>query len=111
MKQIDYDMARAFSKAEKTAKSNTAVVISEDWDKVYLTLHWNIIAARPIDSNDLTLHLPIRWQTQTTKSRINAVLEEMDYPISIKAIKTIWFFIMPGWTKKPVEPGTNFIHK
>jgi hypothetical protein len=32
------------------------------------------------------------------------VLEEMGYPISIKAIKTVWHFILPDGSKKPVVP-------
>ena len=111
MRQIDYDMAEAFAKWEKKSASNTMVMISNDEQEVYLVLHWNAIVARKIDSEDLTLHLPLRWQTQTTKSRINAVLEEMGYPISIKAIKTVWHFILPDGSKKPVVPWPNFIHK
>ena len=111
MKKIDYDIAKAFAKWEPKAQSNTSVVISEDWKEIYLVLHWNIIVARPINSEDLTLFLPLRWQSQTTKNRINAVFETMDYPISIKAIKTIWHFILPDGSKKQVEPWTNFVHK
>lgn len=109
MRQTDYKLAKAFAEWKKMWAGNT-VILEED-DSIKMALHGNVIIARPKSSIDLTLNLPVRWQTQTTKNRVNAVLEELNYPITIKAIKTVWYFIMPDGSKKEVVPGINFIHK
>lgn len=111
MRGVDYDVADSFAKWEHRKKWNSEVIV-ENWN-VFLTLHNNVIAARPEGSQtDLTFHLPIRFQTSTTKNRLNAILLEMWFPIEIKAIKTIWFFVnkLDG-SKQEVQPGPNFIHK
>lgn len=111
MRGVDYDLAESFVLWEHRIKWNSEVTI-ENWN-VFLSLHWNIIAARPLDSKkDLTLHLPIRFQTTTTKNRINAILLEMKFPIEIKAFKTVWFFVNKvDWSKVEVQPWPNFIYK
>ena len=110
MRWVDYDVADSFKEWTPRAKWSSTVLI-ENWN-VYLTLHWNVIAARPVDSeNDLTFHLPIRYQTATTKNRLNAILLAMWFPIEIKAIKTIWFFVNKiDGSKTEVQPGPNFLH-
>lgn len=109
MREIDHKMWTFFNDWVAGSSWNTAVTV-EDWT-VYMLLHWNVIAARQIDSKDLTLHLPVRYQTQTTKNRINGILYEMWYPVQIKAINTIWFIVSWDWTKWAVNNWPNFIHK
>lgn len=111
MREIDRIMWKAFVEWKAISKSNTSVV-NYNW-KVCLTLHWNEIVARPEDDlNNLTMYIPVRWQTQTTKNRLNWVLEALWFPIEIKAIRTIWYFVNTiDNTKTAVVPWTNFIHK
>lgn len=110
MRWVDYDLAEFFAKWEPRAQWNSTVIV-DNWN-VFLALHWNIIASRPLDSNkDLTFHLPIRYQTATTKNRLNAVLLEMWFPVEIKAFKTVWFFVNKvDWSKTEVQPWPNFLH-
>lgn len=109
MREIDHKIWELFAKWESWSVSNTQVSV-QDWN-VYVLLHGNIIAARPEDSQDLTFNLKVEWQTQTTKNRINWILEAMNYPLQIKATKTIWFFVHEDGDKWPVTNWINFIHK
>ena len=111
MRGVDYDVANSFAEWTPRIKWNSTVFI-ENWN-VFLTLHWNIIAARPEGSQtDLTFHLPIKYQTSTTKNRVNAILLEMWFPLEVKAFKTVWFFVNKiDWSKIEVQPWPNFIHK
>lgn len=104
-------MALFFKEWKPRAKWASSVIVEND--NVFLSLHWNIIAARPeCSQTDLTFHLPLRFQTATTKNRLNAILHEMDFPLEIKAFKTIWFFVNKiTWEKQEVQPWPNFIHK
>lgn len=110
MRNVDYDLADSFAKWERRVKWNSEVLVENN--SVFLTLHWNIIAARPEDSlKDLTFHLPIKYQTVTTKNRLNAILLEMGFPVEIKAFKTVWFFVNKiDGSKTEVQPGPNFLH-
>ncbi len=108
MRAIDYDMAESFANAEPRWLSNTSVVV--EWNKVFMVLHWNIIATKEWD--ELVFHTPIRYQTKTTLSRLNGILNELEYPIEIKVFKTIWFFVNKETGERTeVLPWPNFISK
>lgn len=111
MRKINESIVQYFIDWKDKTMSNTKVKV-EDWN-VFMYLHWNIIAVRPVESQtDLTLHLPIRFQTSTTKSRVNAILDMMQFPLHITQIKTVWFFVNTiDWTRYEVQPGPNFVHK
>lgn len=109
MKKIDNVMAEKFIDAEPRSFNNTKVTV-EDW-VVRMYLHWNNILSRPLEKKtDLTLNVPLDWQTKTTKSRINTVFEMMAMPIKIVSKKTVWLFEQSDWSHKDVLPWLNFVH-
>lgn len=111
MRKADIDAAAMFRDGIPYKAGNTEVTI--EWDNVYMLLHWNIIAGRPKDSlTDLTFHLPIRFQSQTTKNRVNGILDAFHFPLEVRAIKTVWHFVnLADGTKTVVQPWPNFIHR
>ena len=71
MRKIESQMNAAVRAGKSFSKANTTVAMDGDVAKVYL--HGNLIATVGCDA--LTLY-DGGWQTNTTKSRLNALLEE-----------------------------------
>ena len=73
MRKIEQQMNTAIRYRQNWAGSNTMVRVSREVVKVFL--HGNHIASVDTATNDLTL-FDGGWQSVTTKSRLNALLEE-----------------------------------
>ena len=91
------------------SKDNTSVVFEDDISKVYL--HGNLIAE--VDDVSLKLY-DGGYQSQTTKSRLNALLSEFGYTCGTKQEFIFqkqyeWFIQMFDLTEKAMRtiPFTN----
>ena len=71
MRKIERQMNAAISEGKDWKNANTEVVNIDGVSKVYL--HGNLIAE--VDDNGLKLY-DGGWQSNTTKSRLNAILSE-----------------------------------
>ena len=75
MRKIESQMNAAISEGKDWKNANTEVVNIDGVSKVYL--HGNLIAE--VDDNGLKLY-DGGWQSNTTKSRLNAILSEHGIP-------------------------------
>tara|TARA_B100001778_G_scaffold326224_1_gene322624 strand:- start:10474 stop:10785 length:312 start_codon:yes stop_codon:yes gene_type:complete len=72
MRKIESNMCRAVANRNNWANSNTQVTISAETNDANVYLHGNHIAT--VSNNEITL-FDGGWQSVTTKSRLNALLE------------------------------------
>ena len=104
MRKIELEMLGAIQAQKNWQSGNTSVSISgsESLD-ICVRLHGNLIAQ--IWPNHGTLHIKdAGWQTATTKSRLNAILDCFGHP-SIYQKQFKWFLddkAFPGWAKLPI---------
>ena len=88
MRQIERDMNRAIRYRKNMSKSNTTVHSYADQVRVYL--HGNHIASLDTASHALTLK-DGGWQSNTTKSRLNALLDEFVPSMGIFQKDWVWY--------------------
>ena len=74
MRKIETQMIAAVKGDKNWTKDNTSVIIEDGVSKVYL--HGNLIAE--VDDESIKLY-DGGWQSNTTKSRLNALLSEFGY--------------------------------
>ena len=87
---INLDAALAFHNKWAFCRSNTRVVWADKSKISHLLLHGNCIAS--LDHNDGTITVDhCGWKTNTTKTRLNAVLERFKYKISQR--KGVWYLV------------------
>ena len=72
MRKIETNMCRAVANRNNWANANTQVTISAETNDANVYLHGNHIAT--VSNNEITL-FDGGWQSVTTKSRLNALLE------------------------------------
>ena len=72
MRKIETNMCRAVANRNNWANANTQVTISAETNDANVYLHGNHIAT--VSNNEITL-FDGGWQSVTTKSRVNALLE------------------------------------
>ena len=73
MRKVEIQMNHAIRYRRNWASSNTMVRVYKEVVEVFL--HGNLIASVDTATNDLTI-FDGGWQSVTTKSRLNALLEE-----------------------------------
>jgi len=73
MRLIEQQMCNAISQGKDWHKDNTRVEIDVDTNTSAVYLHNNLIAT--VTDNDVTIY-DGGWQTNTTKSRLNAICSE-----------------------------------
>ena len=88
MRQIERDMNRAIRYRKNMSKSNTTVRSYADQVRVYL--HGNHIASLDTATHALTLK-DGGWQSNTTKSRLNALLDEFVPSMGIFQKDWVWY--------------------
>ena len=76
MRKIETQMNRAIRTRQDWSKDNTRVEITED-SRAIVYLHGNKIAE--IDNNGVQI-FDGGWQSNTTKSRLNAIIEDQIMP-------------------------------
>ena len=87
MRKIETQMNSAIRSRSSFSSANTSVVI-DDNNAAYVYLHGNHIAT--IDNDNVTL-FDGGWQSNTTKSRLNAILQEFAYGVGVFQKQWEWF--------------------
>ena len=103
MRKIESEMIAAVKGDINWKKDNTSVIIEDGVSKVYL--HGNLIAE--IDDVSLKLY-DGGWQSNTTKSRLNALLSEFGYTCGTQREYVFqkqfeWFIQMFDLTEKAMR--------
>ena len=114
MRQIEKEMNHAI-RIQKSyfSKGNTAVRTSADGIESQIYLHYNLIGSYNHPLRQLTI-FDGGWQSNTTKSRLNALLDEFAFGLSVFQKNFEWFIydryqeevLMPfrsGYTTYPLK--------
>ena len=88
MRKVEIQMNHAIRYRRNWASSNTMVRVYKEVVEVFL--HGNHIASVDTATNDLTL-FDGGWQSNTTKSRLNALLDEFSYGMRVFQKNFEWF--------------------
>ena len=88
MRKIETEMQNALRNRVNWSKSNTTV-FNDDEGNQFVTLHGNLIATIS-NFGDIKLS-SCGWETVTTKSRLNAILDTFLHGISIFQNDFEWF--------------------
>ena len=90
MRQIEQQMNFAITHKGNFSKSNTEVEYNENSNCSSVYLHGHQIAT--VDHHNSAVKLSsCGWQTVTTKSRLNAILEEVKYGCSVFQKNWNWY--------------------
>jgi len=89
MRKVEIQMNHAIRYRRNWASSNTMVRVYKEVVEVFL--HGNHIASLDTATHKLTLK-DGGWQSNTTKSRLNALLDEFDYGSFVFQKNWQWFF-------------------
>ena len=91
MRKIEQQMNRALVNKNNWAGSNTTVRYNDSTDCSSVYLHGHQIAT--LDHKNQALKLSsCGYQTVTTKSRLNAILHEIDYGCKVFQKNWDWYF-------------------
>ena len=91
MRKLERLMNRALVTKNNWAGSNTTVLYNEFTNCSQVLLHGHNIAT--LDHNTQALKLSsCGYETVTTKSRLNAILEEIDYGCKVFQKQWNWYF-------------------
>ena len=102
MRQIEKNMNSAIWSKKNWAGSNTTVITEDDISTVML--HGNHIATYYHDTKELTL-FDGGWQSNTTKSRLNALCAEFAMGFSVFQKNFNWFISDFSNDKKDFADG------
>ena len=91
MRKLEQQMNRALVSKRNWAGSNTSVSYNDSTNCSSVYLHGHQIATLDHHSNALKLS-SCGWQTVTTKSRLNAILEEVRYGCRVFQKNFDWYF-------------------
>ena len=110
MRLIEEQMCNAVTNKNDWRKDNTEVMYSPSRDVCCVYLHKNLIAT--IDNNSVEIY-DGGWQTNTTKSRLNAIINELCDGVNqgVYQHKFEWFIsdiIIDDRKAIPFENGYTF---
>ena len=88
MRKIEKQMASAIANRSNWSQSNTSVSIDNEGN-TFVTLHGNLIATI-FNNGDMKLS-SCGWQTVTTKSRLNAILDVFFHNVRIVQKQFEWY--------------------
>ena len=88
MRKIETEMQNALRNRVNWSKSNTTVFNDNEGNQ-FVTLHGNLIATIS-NFGDIKLS-SCGWQTNTTKSRLNAILDTFLYGLSVYQKNFEWY--------------------
>ena len=88
MRKIETEMQNALRNKVNWSKSNTSVSVDNEGNQ-FVTLHGNCIATIS-NFGDIKLS-SCGWQTVTTKSRLNAILDTFLHGLSVYQKNFEWF--------------------
>ena len=90
MRKIERQMNQAIRERRNWAGSNTTVMINTNNNKAKVYLHGNLIAEV---CDEFVAIFDGGWQTVTTKSRLNALLDEFRPHVSVVQKNWNWFIV------------------
>ena len=90
MRQIEKDMNHAIRNKIAWSKSNTCTTFDNTIENCFVYLHGNHIATYNYDKKELSL-FDGGWQSNTTKSRLNALCNEWATGFSVYQKNWEWF--------------------
>ena len=88
MRKIESEMQAAIVQRRNWSKSNTSVSV-DSLGNTFVTLHGNLIATI-FNNGDMKLS-SCGWQTVTTKSRLNAILDVFFHNVRIVQKQFEWY--------------------
>ena len=88
MRKIESEMQSAIVEHRNWSKSNTSVSVDSQGN-TFVTLHGNLIATI-FNNGDMKLS-SCGWQTVTTKSRLNAILDVFFHNVRIVQKQFEWY--------------------
>ena len=97
MRKVEQQMNRALSNKNNWAGSNTTVTYNDSTNCSSVYLHGHQIATLDHNTNAVKLD-SCGYETNTTKSRLNAILEEVKYGCKVFQKKFEWFVSYHGTT-------------
>ena len=110
MRTIDILAAGAFKNDVPMNKSNTKVTVEKDKGIILTTLylHENPIAVKITKGKTSRLFINNQgWETPTTKRRLNAILDTLNYEFFIVQRYYDWYFFNPSNNRYiPLHPNT-----
>ena len=98
MRKLEKQMNFALSNKSNWAGSNTSVSYNESTNCSNVYLHGHNIATLDHNTNALKLS-SCGYETVTTKSRLNAILEEVKYGCKVFQKQFEWFIRYQGQTE------------
>ena len=90
MRKIERQMNTAIRERRNWAGSNTTVMINENNNKAKVYLHGNLIAEV---CDEFVAIFDGGWQSVTTKSRLNALLDEFRPHVGVVQRNFNWFIV------------------
>jgi len=90
MRKIERQMNQAIRERRNWAGSNTTVMINENNNKAKVYLHGNLIAEV---CDEFVAIFDGGWQSVTTKSRLNALLDEFRPHVGVVQKNFNWFIV------------------
>ena len=97
MRKIESEMQAAIAERRNWSKSNTCVSVDSD-NNTTVTLHGNTIATI-FNNGDMRLS-SCGWETVTTKSRLNAILDVFFHNLGIWQRDFTWYIGSPHEDKQ-----------
>ena len=98
MRKIERAMNNAVISKTNWSKSNTTVCYNDNTNCSTISLHGHQIATLDHNTNAVKLD-SCGYETVTTKSRLNAILEEVKYGCKVFQRKFNWFVSYNGQTQ------------
>jgi len=91
MRKIERQMNTAIRERRNWAGSNTTVMINDNNNKAKVYLHGNLIAEV---CDEFVAIFDGGWQSVTTKSRLNALLDEFRPHVGVVQRNFDWFIVV-----------------
>ena len=98
MRKIEQQMNRAISNRSNWSGSNTTVTYNDSTNCSSVFLHGHQIATVDHATNAVKIS-SCGWTTNTTKSRLNAILSEVKYGCSVFQKQWNWYVSFRGQTQ------------
>ena len=90
MRKIEQQMNRAIANKADWSSSNTMVSYNTNTNCSQVRLHMNLIATVDHATNAVKVS-SCGWHTPTTKSRLNAILDEVKWGAKVAQVNWKWF--------------------
>ena len=108
MRVIERQMIQAIIERKNFKKSNTEVI--KDGDFMYIYLHDNLIAKYGLNDKWGQLFIShCNWLTNTTKSRLNALISFLTGSHGIYQKNFRWYLVTPNHNDLDITDNSSFI--